>query len=419
MAALFDSDDEGGRNPCSRLKSIRACSESVSPRPERREKTQEDIAGILGCSRPTYIAMEKGERLPKPEQIVKLAQILGRRVNELVRPGEPVTDLQPHLRAAADKMKEEDKIALSAGIDELQRLAEDYSELERMMNAPLQANYPPEVALNVRLNPVEQAEVAARQERNRLGLGDQPVIFLRRVLEWDVGLRIFYGDLPSSIAGMYAYSTDLGGCVLVNRKHPPERRRMTMLHEYGHLLVDRFKPGIDYLTLSGRKPANERFAETFALCFLMPAESVRRRFQDILSSTGDFQVADLCRLRHYYFVSLEAMTLRLEQLGLIPNGSFRLLKDARFEPKKAESILELARHPIDDAKVPQRFTFLAVQAFEQEKISQGRLARLLRCHPVEARRIVQECLIAAIEDEEGQSRDFRLDFPRSLLFKTS
>ena len=102
--------------------------------------------------------------------------------------------------------------------------------------------------------------------------------------------------LPSAIAGMYAYTADLGCCILVNRKHPPERRRVSMLHEYGHLIVDRYKPGIDYLTMSGRKPANERFAESFALSFLMPASSVRQRFHDIVTTTKDFQVADLRHL---------------------------------------------------------------------------------------------------------------------------
>ena len=140
----------------------------------------------------------------------------------------------------------------------------------------------------------------ALQERQRLGLGDQPVIYLRSTLEWDVGLRIFYWDLPSAIAGMYAYTADLGCCILVNRKHPPERRRVSMLHEYGHLIVDRYKPGIDYLTMTGRKPANERFAESFALSFLMPTSSVRQRFHDIVTTTGDFQVADLRRLSHFY-----------------------------------------------------------------------------------------------------------------------
>src|SRR3954469_21389747 len=99
-----------------------------------RGKTQEEIAEFLGCSRPTYIAVEKGDRLAKSEEIVKLASFLGRKVNELVRPSEPVGDLQPHLRAAAEKMKDADREGLDAAIDALQRLAEDYRELEKLMS---------------------------------------------------------------------------------------------------------------------------------------------------------------------------------------------------------------------------------------------------------------------------------------------
>jgi Zn-dependent peptidase ImmA (M78 family)/DNA-binding XRE family transcriptional regulator len=282
-----------------------------------RGKTQEEVADFLGYSRPTYIAIEKGDRLAKSAEIIKLASFLGRNLHELVRPTEPVVDLRPHLRAAVEKMKGGDEEALNAAIDELQRLAEDYRDLENSMNAPLRYNFPPEVALHARIDPAELAETVAQQERQRLGLGDQPVIYLRSTLEWDVGLRIFYWDLPSAIAGMYAYTADLGCCILVNRKHPPERRRVSMLHEYGHLIVDRYKPGIDYLTMTGRKPANERFAESFALSFLMPASSVRQRFHDIVTTTGNFLVADLRRLSHFYFASVEAMALRLERLGLI------------------------------------------------------------------------------------------------------
>ena len=89
-------------------------------------------------------------------------------------------------------MKGVDEAALSAAIDELQRLAEDYRDLEKLMNAPLRFNYPPEVTLMPRIDSAELAESVAQQERQRLGLGDQPVIYLRNALEWDVGLRIFY-----------------------------------------------------------------------------------------------------------------------------------------------------------------------------------------------------------------------------------
>lgn len=398
--------------------------ESVDPRTlgqriaearKARGKTQEEVAKHLGCSRPTYIAIEKGDRAVKPEEITKLALFLGRKVHELVRPGERVGELQPHLRAVADKMKEGDEIELLEGIDELQRLAEDYRELERCMNAPLRFNYPPEVNLTTRLDVTQLAESVAIQERQRLGLGDQPVTNLRSILEWDVGLRIFYWPLPSAIAGMYAFAPDLGCCILINRKHPAVRRRVSMLHEYGHLIVDRYKPGIDYLTYGGRKPANERFAETFALGFLMPASSVQQRFNAIVTSTSDFQVADLCRLSHFYFVSVEAMCLRLEQLGLTPKGTWRSLKESGLASQTAASILELPSHPESDQPYPERYKYLAVHAFEQGKISQGRLARFLRCDPVTAREIVARCLTSQYVEDDGQSRTLQLDFHKSLL----
>lgn len=382
-----------------------------------RGKTQEEVAGFLGCSRPTYIAIEKGDRLAKTDEILKLAPFLGKQVNDLVRPTEPVVDLQPHLRAVAEKMKGTDEAALQAAIADLQELAEDYRELERMMHAPLRLNYPPEVALDSRIDAAELAESVAVQERQRLGLGDQPVIHLRSTLEWDVGLRIFYsGALPAAIAGMYAYTADLGCCILVNRKHPPERRRVSMVHEYGHLIVDRYKPGIDYLTMSGRKPADERFAESFARSFLMPASSVRQRFHDIVTTTGDFQVRDLRHLSRFYFVSVEAMARRLEELGLIPKGSWQFLKEARFAPKQAAEMLALQPLPTDDHPYPERYLYLAVHAYEREEIGDSDLALYLRCDIVTAREIVARTLTSAGEiGATGEKEQMRLDFDRSLL----
>jgi Zn-dependent peptidase ImmA (M78 family)/DNA-binding XRE family transcriptional regulator len=384
-----------------------------------RGKTQEEVAVFLGCSRPTYIAIEKGERPPKSEEIIKLAGFFGRTVNELVRPTEPVIDLQPHLRAVAEKTRGTEDDALHAAIDELQRLAEDYRDLERMLNAPLRFNYPPEIALHPRIDPAELAAGVALQERRRLGHGDQPVIYLRSTLEWDVGLRIFYGDLPLGVAGMYAYTADLGCCILVNRKHPPERRRVSMLHEYGHLLVDRFKPGIDYLAMPGRKPANERFAEAFGLCFLMPATSVRQRFHDIVNSTGDFQVADLRRLSHFYFVSVEAMALRLEQMDLISKGSWQFLKESKFAPRQAAELLGLEPQPVDDYPFPDRYKYLAVQAYERGDIGDSDLAYYLRCDVVTAREIVAQTLVSREVESTGEERGLQLDFRKSLLTEVS
>ncbi len=398
----------------------RVLGQRIAESRKSRGKTQEEVAGFLGCSRPTYIAIEKGERRAKSNEIIKLAAFLGRKVHDLVRPAEPIVDLQPHLRAVVEKMKTGDEEALNNAIDQLQRLAEDYRELERMMHAPLRHNYPPEVALNPRLDPAGFAEGEALRERRRLGLGDQPILNLRAMLEWDVGLRIFYGDLPLSFAGMYAYSPDLGCCILVNRKHPAERRRVSMLREYGHLLVDRFKAGIDYVTVPGRKPMNERFAEAFALCFLMPSTGVRQRFHDIVTTTNDFQVADLRRLSRFYFVSVEAMALRLEQLGLISKGSWQFLKEARFAPKQASEMIGLRPQPINDQPFPERYQFLTVSAYERGDLGDSDLAHYLRCDIVTAREIVAHTLTSReVAEGSGEERDVRLDFRKSLLAEVS
>ncbi len=392
----------------------------ISEARKARGKTQEEVSEFLGLSRPTYIAIEKGERKAKPDEIVKLASFFGRKVHELVRQSEPVTDLQSHLRGVADKMKTGDKsqAALNAAIGQVQALAEDYRELEQIMNAAVRPNYPPEVVLNPRIDPIEQAEVIANQERNRLGLGDQPVIYLRSTLEWSVGLRIFYTtDLPSNIAGMYAYSAELGACILINRNHPPERRRVSELHEYGHFLLstDRYRSGIDYLTMPGRRPANERFAEAFALSFLMPAMSVRQKFHETVATTGDFQVADICRLKHFYFVSLEAMSLRLEQLGLIPKGTWDLLKESKFAPRRAEAMLGLPSHPTDESTVPERYKYLAVHAYERGELGDSDLAYYLRCDVVTAREVVNRTLTSREIEPSGNERTVKMDFTRSLL----
>jgi Zn-dependent peptidase ImmA (M78 family) len=192
-----------------------------------------------------------------------------------------------------------------------------------------------------------------------------------------------------------------------------------MLHEYGHLIVDRYKPGIDYLTMPGRKPANERFAESFALCFLMPTSSVRQRFHDIVTTTGNFRVADLRRLSHFYYVSVEAMALRLEQLGLIQKGSSRFLKESKFSPREAAELLDLQPQPVNDFPFPDRYKYLAVAAYERGDIGDSDLASYLRCDIVRAREIAAITLSSREVDSTGKESAWRLNFAKSLLSTTS
>lgn len=353
-------------------------------------KTQDETAKHLNLSRPTYIAIEKGKRRATAEEIVSLAKFIRRGVSELVRQTEPV-ELEPHLRAAVARSGTSDDEVYDA-IHQLQQFAADYRELEQLTGAKPLESYPPEIRLPTsRLE--EFAEDVAARERSRLHLGDVPALELRQLLENNVGVRIFNVPVASKIAGLYAFVADLGYCVLVNAKHPRARQRWTLAHEYGHFLADRHKPGVDYASVGERLPANERFADAFAMCFLLPAAGVRQQYFDVMNSRGDFQVADLCRLANYYAVSAQAITLRLESLGLVRRGIWEMLAEQGFQPETARRNLNLEpREMAPSDPYPARYKYLAAVAFCEGKLSEGQLARFLRTDRVSARRIIQECM---------------------------
>lgn len=377
--------------------------------------TQEQAAAHLGMSRPTFIATEKGTRRATPEEVNALAELYGRSIHELVRKGPPAVELEPHLRAAIGAPESRAASELGAAVGELQRFANDYLQLESLVEAEPSENYPREVNVP-RRNAVEFAEDVASRERARLNLGDQPISDLRRLLEDAVGLRIFFGTAPSIVAGMYAHVASLGYCVLINAKHPRERQRWTLAHEYWHFLADRHKSGIDYTHGHERQPQPEKCADAFARAFLMPVTAVRRQFLDVTTSRDDFQVADLVRLSVCFGVSVQAMTFRLEGLGLIAKGTWDTLQEQGFKPEKAKRRLQIELTPTPVEPYPERYKFLAVEAYSDGTISEGEFAKFLRTDRVSAREIALQCQTRSDEvAADGSPIRWQAQFEQSLL----
>jgi Zn-dependent peptidase ImmA (M78 family)/DNA-binding XRE family transcriptional regulator len=376
--------------------------------------TQEAAATHLGISRPTFIAIEKGTRRARPEEVVKLAELYGQPVSKLVREEAVPEPQRPHLRSVLDEAKNGEQ-ALAEAVEKLTSFIDDYQYVEKLTGARLQPRFPPEARIPP--GPIDRfAEFCAQEERARLNLGEhQPVLRLRRVLE-ETGLHVFCDGMDSQLAGLYVFVPGFGYCILVNRKHPSERRRWTIAHEYGHFLAARDRPGVDYLHPKWqRKPEDERFADAFAAAFLMPEVGVTRRFLDAMNRTGDFKVADLFHMATFFGVSPQAMSLRLEGLSLIPRGSWDEVRESAVPigDLKREAGVEGAVEQDSVEIYPERYKFLVVSAFEDGLLSEGQLAALLRCSRVAARQIVEDCSRAPEDDEDGEERSVTLG--RSLL----
>lgn len=368
--------------------------------------TQKDISNILDVARTTVTAIEKGERQIRPEELMKLSEVFNKDVHDFLRVRKPVEPFQVQFRAAYQRSKKEND-EINALIDEFEQLCRDYLELEELVYGKPWQNYP--VEYKVTDSNVEQsAESIAIRERSRLGLGDGPIPMLRDILEQDVGLRIFYIKMPANFSEMYNYHDYLGGCMAVNANHPEVRRRWSMSHGYAHFLAHRKGPVVDSDEKHVRLNKNEQFAEAFSKHFLMPANSVIKKYDDIKKSKDKFTVADLFITAHYYGVSLEAMTRRLEEMKLVDLGTWDKLKSHNFRIKEEQKRLNIEELPQRSDMLPVRYQYLALYAFEKGLITEGRFAKLLRKNRVEARDF-------AMENQLEVDDDFELEQPLSVL----
>jgi len=354
---------------------------------ERRGLTQEEAAKAIGVARTTLVAVEKGDRRIRSEDLVQLAIEYGRDVSEFVEASRyEALFTEPQFRGP-EEYEDETDAQIEQWIEELKELSHDYYEYEQLLEAPLVRKYPTEYEVG-RLKAAELGESMALEERQRLGLGDKPITILRTLLEQEVGLRIYYLPLkPSKYSAIYLYSDRIGGCIAINSQHPEDRARMSLAHDYGHFLTTRYKPMLYIEGFYRGRSFGEIISDQFAVHFLMPTTGITRRFTDMRKSKGKVTPYDLVEMAHYFGVSFEALCYRLESLNLIPTGMFEHLKEQGFKVREVQQRLGLEQLPASRERLPLRQQLLAVQALEQGLVSESRFAQLLEVDQLKAREI--------------------------------
>jgi len=287
--------------------------------------TQDAAAASLGIARTTLVAIEKGQRPVRPNELLAFSRLYGVSAGKLTSPDAVHVDFSAKFRRAEGK---EASKSVTQALGLLNRLATGAAQLERLLGQELRTDYPPPIRINPQIVN-QQAEDAANNLRTRLGVGLGPIPDLINLLELELGLRIFFRPLPSQISGLYAYDSAIGACILVNANHSWKRRVQSATHETGHFVSDRSHADIleeKEVSLS----IEERFAKRFGSAFLMPASGVRARFEQIVGSENRFDVRELILLAHQLGVATEAMCRRLEELSLLPQGTWDSIRERGF-----------------------------------------------------------------------------------------
>lgn len=359
--------------------------------------TQADAAAEIDVARTTLVAVEKGQRRIRPDELQRLARLYDTSVNALLRRESVYVDLVPRFRKLGTSTDE----AADAAARLLAGLVRAEVEFENVLGIRWTRNYPPERLImpgDVRA----QAENDAMELRLWLGLGQAPVRDLISLLELDLGVRVYVRRVDPRISGLFAYDEDLGACMLLNANHPRERRAQSGGHELGHLISTRRKAEILH-TDEEENSREERYASAFGRAFLTPTRTVMQRFREITAGASHLTRRHIILLAHAFGVSREAMVRRLEELDLTKSGTWDwFAANGGITDAQARQVLgDLT--PLDtgkqDADRPTtlRLNLLAAEAWRQDLLSEGQLARLLHLDRLGLREILDNVEIEGDE----------------------
>lgn len=349
--------------------------------------TQATASGDAGMARTTLVAIEKGQRRVRFDELQILTSVYRTTINELLRQEPIQINLLPQFRRVADS--EDPSVEHAAAL--LNDLVRAEVELEQLLGISRSAVYPPETPIlpgNVRM----QAEQDALDLRQWLGLGLNPITDIVSVLELQLGARVYVRRLPPNISGLFAFDDSVGPCFLLNANHPRERRANTAGHETGHFMSTR--KNADVLDDgSSETSREERYANAFGRAFLMPARAVKQKFQDVTAGATSLSRRHIIVLSNYFGVSREALVRRLEELGLIKRDSWDwFVENGGITNQQVIQVLgDLPKDEYkDDAnrQMSLRMSMMADEVWRHGLLSEGQLARLLRLDRLELRALL-------------------------------
>jgi len=200
----------------------------------------------------------------------------------------------------------------------------------------------------------DDIENAARELRRHFNLGHGPIDKLILLLE-NHGVIVGTVALSDDMDGVSAWYED-GPVVLVKHGSPAVRTRFDVAHELGHLVLHRHLTSED-VDDKHRHDLMELQAHYFAGAFLLPEEG-------FVPEAVRVDLDYLVTLKRRWKVSLQAMVMRLEKLGVLSKDQI-----GRFYQNMSRRNWR-RKEPLDEELLRERPVLLerAAQFLAEERI---------------------------------------------------
>ncbi|MBS0659974.1 MAG: ImmA/IrrE family metallo-endopeptidase [Verrucomicrobia bacterium] len=296
---------------------------------------------------------EQGAMLPDSGVLLSLCRALGQKPDFFLRP--------PTVALGEVEFRKRRSLGVRQ-IESLREHANDfferYVEIETLLGLPHAFSNP---LAGFEIHEEGDVEQAANRLRDAWKLGRGPLPSVVALLE-EQGLLIYETAASASCDGFAGHAGERPVIVL-RRDVPLDRKRLTALHELGHLLLV-FHDG-----LFAAKDC-ERLCSRFASAVLMPQEEFEQAFGGHRTRLSK---EELVAIKERYGISCQAVMARAHQLGLVSASTYRGFC-IRWNTWGFRATEPGAYQGDESAR---RFEALVYRAFAEEAISASKAANLL------------------------------------------
>lgn len=354
--------------------------DKIKQQREQLNYTQEELAQLANLGSAQKVSqIEKAIQNIRADELVRIAKVLFIDIDDLLISPKKTTNTvlwrcEPEIDSDKEKIK----------ADFIQ-YCNKYNQIESWFGVSSKISWNKCIGKPEDIFDVDDNKLYAKRQAQNIyyqyKLGSKPAFYIKDFLENKLNVKLCFKNLKSfygnkNIGGSAFCSIgDYGAGILVNSTDADTRINFSLAHELFHLLTWHVIDPDEYSNNSKYRTAVETMANIFASELLLPEETIKEEFDNKMDQKEEGFYLYLINLANNFFVSFNALILRLHYLELLTENPRSYINKYESNYYQYRSFTKQSSK-IYNESVSERFLNLLVRAYLEERISIGVISEL-------------------------------------------
>lgn len=318
--------------------------------------SMQDLADMLNVSKQMVSKYENGKSIPDSSGLIKMAKALEQNADYFFKPSAVELKEVKFRKKSCFTAKK-----LKAVEEEVLQRVENYLDIESILAIRSDFKNP---LSDFAVKGYDDIVKAAEYLRKNWDLGHDPIHNVIQLLESNLVKVIEIKTEEGKFDGLSTFIDEKYPVIVVNNAMNAERKRFTLLHELGHLLLN--------LNVDVVEKDQERFCNAFAGNMLLPSKVLR---EDFGTKRDRISLQEFKVVQENFGISIQAIVYRLVDEGIITKNSQQYFYQIMNSNSDIKKDVDSQRYCVPEKS--ERFYRLVYRALTQELISIGKAASLL------------------------------------------